>query len=656
MKSAENSRLKEQVWRFSTGALIVFGLYLTSHYNYLLFHTIAELVSVAVAFGLFMIAWNSSRVHTNQYLLFLGIAYLFISILDLVHTLSYEGMGVFFGNGSDLATRMWIGGRYMESLTLLAAPMFFTRRVNLRKVFTVYTAITTLFFLTVFYWDIFPVCFIEGQGLTSFKINSEYIICFILLAAGTFVVKHKERFDRPVFHWVIASIGLTVASELAFTFYVSVYGLSNLIGHFFKLFSFYFIYKALIETSLTKPYSVLFRELKENEERYYSLFSHMIDGFAYHKMVYDDNGRPIDYVFLEVNDAFETITGLDAENLIGEKITRVIPGIETDEAGWIGIFGKVAKEGEDVRFENFSRTLNRWYRVSAFSTEKDYFVAVFEDITEKKRMENEIRKAKDELENRVIQRTAELNEANLELEKSEKQLRHLSFKLLTAEEEERKRVAGEIHDSIGSSLAAIKYGLEGAGNLLAAETQAAKMIDTSIQMTQEAIEEARRLMNDLRPPLLDARGVVPTIEWYCRRFQSIYPDIEIETDLSADDSKIPEKLKIVIFRVIQEAFNNLAKYSGADRAAIRLTGNAGHLNLVIEDNGKGFDTEEKFSLAASGRGGLGITGMKERVDQTRGAFDIESSVNKGTTIRASWILGNDTERLSALTAVSSPQT
>ena len=652
MKSEENSRVNEYVWRFSTGALIVLGLYLTSLYNYLLFHTIAELASVAVAFGIFMIAWNSRRFHTNQYLLFLGTAYLFVSILDLVHTLSYEGIGVFPGYGSDLATQMWIGGRYMESLTLLAAPLFFTRRLNLRKIFAVYTAITTLFFLSVFYWDIFPACFIKAQGLTSFKIYSEYIICFILLTAGAFVVKHKERFDRPVLHWVLASIGLTVASELVFTFYVSVYGLSNLIGHFFKLFSFYFIYKALIEIGLTKPYSVLFRELKENEERYYSLFSHMIDGFAYHKMVYDDNGRPIDYIFLEVNEAFETLTGLDAKNLIGEKVTRAIPGIETDNADWIGIFGKVAKGKEDVRFENFSRTLNRWYRVSAYSTEKDYFVTVFEEITEKKRMENAIRKAKDELEDRVAQRTAELNEANRELAKSEKQLRHLSFKLLTAEEEERKRVAGEIHDSIGSSLAAVKYGLEGAGNLLAPETQAAKMIHTSIQMTQDTIEEARRLINDLRPPLLDTRGVVSTIEWHCRRFQSIYPDIEIETDLSADDSKIPEQLKIVIYRVIQEAFNNLAKYSGADRAAIRLTGNAGHLNLVIEDNGKGFDPEEKFSMAASGRGGLGIAGMKERVDQTQGAFDIESSDNKGTTIRASWIRGNDTERLSDLAAAS----
>jgi PAS domain S-box-containing protein len=120
---------------------------------------------------------------------------------------------------------------------------------------------------SIFYWRIFPDCFIEGKGLTSFKIISEYIISLILLGSIIFLISKQKEFDRQVFIWVIWSIITTIISELAFTFYISVYGLSNLIGHVFKIISFYLIYKALIETGLTKPYDLLWRNLKLSEER-----------------------------------------------------------------------------------------------------------------------------------------------------------------------------------------------------------------------------------------------------------------------------------------------------------------------------------------------------------------------------------------------------
>jgi len=107
------------------GALSLFGLYLISLYSYLLFHSLAEIFSIVVAFGIFMLAFNSRRFVDNNYLLFLGIAYLYIAGLDLVHTLAYKDMGVFPDRDANLPTQLWIAARYLESLSFLIAPLFF---------------------------------------------------------------------------------------------------------------------------------------------------------------------------------------------------------------------------------------------------------------------------------------------------------------------------------------------------------------------------------------------------------------------------------------------------------------------------------------------------------------------------------------------------
>jgi len=139
-----------------------------SLYNFILFHSVAEIFSIAVAGGIFMVAWNSRRFMSNNYLLILGIAYLFIGIIDLAHTLSYKGLNIFSGFGANLPTQLWISARYMESLSLLIAPFYFNKRVNSFSVLSIYSMITVLIFCSIFVFHIFPDCFIENQGLTLF--------------------------------------------------------------------------------------------------------------------------------------------------------------------------------------------------------------------------------------------------------------------------------------------------------------------------------------------------------------------------------------------------------------------------------------------------------------------------------------------------------
>ena len=243
------------------GAAIV-CLYFTTLVNYLLFHSLVEIFSIVVAFSFFMITWNSKIYIKNQYLLFIGIAYLFIAFLDLMHTLTYKGMPI-FTDYDYYANQLWIGARYLESATLLVAFYFLgaEKKFNPEGIFIVYSILTAFIVLSIFYWKFFPACFVDGIGLTPFKKISEYLICLILLGGIELLYKNRSRFEPSIFRALLLSILCTITSELAFTFYVSNYGLSNLVGHYFKLVSFLLIYKAIIETGIRSPYEIIFKEL-----------------------------------------------------------------------------------------------------------------------------------------------------------------------------------------------------------------------------------------------------------------------------------------------------------------------------------------------------------------------------------------------------------
>jgi len=244
--------------------LVLFGLFLTSLYSFILFHSLAEIFSIVIGCSFFILAWNSRHRLDNDYLLFLGIAYLFVSGIDLIHTLAYKGMGVFLNYDANLPTQLWIAARYVQALSLLFSPVFLRLKLNVYFMFPGYAAATSVL-LWVIFAGVFPACFVEGVGLTPFKKVSEYIISLILLASAAVLLQKREAFDRNVLTWLIASLALTIGAELAFTLYISVYGFSNLIGHFFKIVAFYLVYKAITEMGLEKPHRLLFRNLKERE-------------------------------------------------------------------------------------------------------------------------------------------------------------------------------------------------------------------------------------------------------------------------------------------------------------------------------------------------------------------------------------------------------
>jgi PAS domain S-box-containing protein len=232
----------------------------------------------------------------------------------------------------------------------------------------------------------------------------------------------------------------------------------------------------------------------------------------------------------------------------------------------------------------------------------------------------------------VVMDLTEHKRAEQQLKESEERLRYLSTQLLIAQENERKLIASEIHDSLGSSLGAIKFRME---QVLQKDDSGNP--ESIIPMIQKTIEETRRIQMALRPSSLDDLGILPTLSWFCREFQKTYSSIHIKTQMNIEEKDISDILKTVIYRICQEAFNNVAKHSKAKVATLSLT-KTDQIELVIEDDGQGFNLEKKQSAKNHNRG-LGLTSMRERAELTGGSFAIESIHGSGTTIRVSWPLG-----------------
>jgi len=253
------------------------------------------------------------------------------------------------------------------------------------------------------------------------------------------------------------------------------------------------------------------------------------------------------------------------------------------------------------------------------------------EMVERKRAEEALRKARDELEMRVQERTAALAKAN-------EALRDLSVRLLSAQEAERKRIASDLHDTIGSCLTGVKFKVESALQQIRKAPEAApESLNGILPAIHEAVEECRRIQMDLRPSMIDDLGLLPTLSWFCRSFNQTYPGIRIEQETDIAEGDIPEPLKIVLYRVTQEAMNNIAKHSKADLVRFCLRKLDDRLELGLQDNGRGFSLEEIHSRRAAVKG-LGLTSMKERAELSGGSLDIESAQGKGTNIRAFWTL------------------
>jgi diguanylate cyclase (GGDEF)-like protein/PAS domain S-box-containing protein len=248
--------------------LLLMGVHLMSNYNYLLFHIAAELFSIFIAITIGIIVVNCWQSIRNQYVLFIGLGYLFVGLLDVLHTLTYKGMPI-FRDYDYYAPQFWIAARYLEAISMLIGFVFLgtKRRVNGTLAIGGFTVVTAWLVSSILYFKNFPVCFVAGHGLTTFKVISEYIICSVMLVNLGLLYWRRQHFDPRIYRLITWSAILMIAMELCFTLYVSdtMSDAVNQAGHLLKIGTFYLIYKAVVVTALRDPISLLFRELSQKE-------------------------------------------------------------------------------------------------------------------------------------------------------------------------------------------------------------------------------------------------------------------------------------------------------------------------------------------------------------------------------------------------------
>jgi PAS domain S-box-containing protein len=221
----------------------------------------------------------------------------------------------------------------------------------------------------------------------------------------------------------------------------------------------------------------------------------------------------------------------------------------------------------------------------------------------------------------------------------ETKLHQLSARLLTIQEEERRRVARDLHDSVGQTLTGIKFMVEAAlgGPWPGERRSGMQRLHSLVPTIQDAVEEVRRISTELRPSILDDLGLLPTIAWHVREFEKAHPGLAVEQQLNLTETDVPGSLRVPIFRILQEATNNVAKHSGARHLVIGLDAVEGCLRLRVEDDGVGVDPEAP--LVEAGKGGFGLSSMRERTALSGGSFSVRSALaGAGTTIEAEWQL------------------
>jgi len=265
----------------------------------------------------------------------------------------------------------------------------------------------------------------------------------------------------------------------------------------------------------------------------------------------------------------------------------------------------------------------------------------------RRRDSDRLRNAQGELENRVLERTSELDGANLNL-------RSLSARLLQLQDEERRRIARELHDSIGQMLAALSMNLSGVRADIDRLTKTMAAVTDSEDLVQEMSKEVRTISHLLHPPLLDEAGLASALRWYVDGFAQ-RSKIRVDLDCPTDFGRLPREVETAVFRLVQECLTNIHRHSGSATAKIRLHHSDHEVAVEVEDKGKGIPTEKLDQMTSAGIPGVGITGMRERVRQLGGTLEIDSN-GAGTKIVACLPISaaSSKDNLTSIAETSSP--
>ena len=366
--------------------LVLCLLFIRWQYGFLLFHTLAELFSVMVGVLMLVIVWNTRHFTRNNFLLYLGIGYFWIAVLDTWHTFTVQGMPFFDITDAEITLHFWVNTRFLESMLVLSAPLFLKRRLNARLMFSAGAGLA----LTVT-WVSFAVkepVMLSSDGLTAFKVNTEYLI-MLLLGISIFVyILQREWLAPKVLYFLVTSIFLSILAELSFTLYTSFQGVPFVIGHLFKFLSFWMIYQAIVQTTLNEPFSVLAQA------------SSSYDAIPHPAVVVDNQG-----MISQVNRAAEISSGKTAQQLMHKAVHHFFHPLHVSpEDCELCQAIKQCKtiKGQVVSFPEE----HRWFLASLAPVKvvdkNSGMVHLFTDITERRSVEEALQQANLVVENSPV--------------------------------------------------------------------------------------------------------------------------------------------------------------------------------------------------------------------------------------------------------------
>lgn len=594
-------------------------LIFTYDYNFLLFHTLAELFAIFIAILMGLVAWKTYPFSQNNFLMYLGCGYVWVGVIDLFHAFTFKGLGFFPAESMNPAVQFWVASRYMEAVILITAPYFLTRNLHQSLTFSIYGAVSVVLVATIVSGT-FPDAYLSDKGITAFKLLSEYLIVAILGGAIYYLHREHSRIEPNIYKLMIASIVLTMLAELCFTQYATVFDVAVLVGHIFKLFSFWLVFIAIIQTSLTEPFLIMARD------------SHTYDAIPESVIVVDKKG-----IIRTANKAACVVTGMLEHKLIGHHCHSIFHANQIAVKD-CPICQLISNSESIASFEYKMADENSWSEVALSpinsSSGLQGMVHVSRDITDRKLVENELKEHRENLEELIAERTLKLEHANKEL---------ASFSYSAS------------HD-----LRAPLRGIDGF-SLALLEDYSDKLDDVAKDYLRRIRSGSQRMSQLIDDMLILSRITRKDVSERMVDLSKMVDEVAAELQESPEKSRAPvemviaEKLKIfsdpALLRILlTNLIDNAFKYSSKeDHPHVEFGSEMkeGKTVYFISDNGVGFDMQNEKKVFEPFQRlhkenefpgtGIGLATVQRIINRLGGSLWVESKIGAGTTFYFSFV-------------------